>query len=787
MTTELGYTKPESAAVPRWHDHALTTEQRADALIEEMTLEEKVSQLVGLWVGADAGGGDVAPYQTDMSQYAPAFSDVIADGLGQLTRPFGTQPVEPTLGAHSLTRAQRQVMAANRFGIPAQVHEECLAGFAAWGATAYPVPLPWGASFDPDLVSKVAAEIGASMRSVGVHQGLAPVLDVVRDYRWGRVEDTIGEDPYFVGTVGSAYVRGLESSGIVSTLKHFAGYSGSRAGRNCAPVSAGPREMAEVFYPPFEMALRLGGARSVMNSYAEVDGVPAGADRILLTDTLRDRWGFAGVVVSDYFAVAFLHTLHRVAGSDGEAAGRALWAGIDIELPSVATFGAPLIEALRAGQVQEALVDRALRRVLQQKIEIGLVEPDFDPAIVGEPELDTPKSRALALELAREAIVLLENDGVRPLKPGLRLAVVGPLADDPFAMLGCYSFPAHVGVRHPETGLGITIPTVLDELRRRHDGPVSHERGSDVKALGQEGFAAATAEASAADVAVVVLGDQAGLFGRGTSGEGCDAADLRLPGEQQALLEAVLATGIPVVLLLLAGRPYALGDFAERCAAIVQAFFPGQLGGQAVAEVLTGAVNPSGRLPVGIPRHCGAQPTTYLAPPLGLQNEVSNIDPTPLYPFGHGLSYGQLTWQRIGAANEEWRIGGETSVSITLANETDRRIDDVVQVYLHDALAQTTRSDMKLVAYQRVVLEAGAVATVIFRLHSDLTSFVGLGGLRIVAPGEVELRVARSAGDIHAVARRFLVGTEQAAGADRELVARSEVVYARSSGAEERA
>lgn len=613
------------------------------------------------------------------------------------------------------------------------------------------------------------------------------MLDVVRDYRWGRVEETIGEDPYLVGTVGSAYVRGLESSGIVSTLKHFAGYSGSRAGRNHAPVSAGPREMAEVFYPPFEMALRLGGARSVMNSYAEVDGVPAGADRILLTDTLRDQWGFAGVVVSDYFAVAFLHTLHRVAGSDGEAAGRALWAGIDIELPSVATFGAPLIEALRAGQVQEALVDRALRRVLQQKIEIGLVEPDFDPAIVGEPELDTPKSRALALELAREAIVLLENDGVLPLKPGLRLAVVGPLADDPFAMLGCYSFPAHVGVRHPETGLGITIPTVLDELRRRHDGPVSHERGSDVKALGQEGFAAATAEASAADVAVVVLGDQAGLFGRGTSGEGCDAADLRLPGEQQALLEAVLATGIPVVLLLLAGRPYALGDFAERCAAIVQAFFPGQLGGQAVAEVLTGAVNPSGHLPVGIPRHRGAQPTTYLAPPLGLQNEVSNIDPTPLYPFGHGLSYGQLTWQRIGAANEEWRIGGETSVSITLANETDRRIDDVVQVYLHDALAQTTRPDMKLVAYQRVVLEAGAVATVIFRLHSDLTSFVGLGGLRIVEPGEVELRVARSAGDIHAVARRFLVGTEQAAGADRELVARSEVVYARSSGAEERA
>ncbi|HWV50640.1 MAG TPA: glycoside hydrolase family 3 N-terminal domain-containing protein, partial [Microbacterium sp.] len=322
---------PMTRVTGPWHDQALPAPERARALVAEMTLEEKTSQLVGLWVVADPAGGDVAPFQSEMSDAGVTFDDVIASGLGQLVRPFGSDPIEPTRGAESLARAQRRIMAANRFGIPAQVHEECLAGFAAWQATAYPVPLSWGASFDPELVEAMAAQIGASLRSAGVHQGLAPVLDVVRDYRWGRVEETIGEDPYLVGAIGSAYVRGVESADVVATLKHFAGYSGSRAARNHAPVSAGPREMADVFHPPFLTALREGGARSVMNSYAEVDGVPAAADATVLTDLLRHEWGFDGVVVADYFAVAFLRTLHRVAETDGEAAALALAAGIDVE------------------------------------------------------------------------------------------------------------------------------------------------------------------------------------------------------------------------------------------------------------------------------------------------------------------------------------------------------------------------------------------------------------------------------------------------------------------------
>ncbi|RMI13580.1 beta-glucosidase family protein [Cellulomonas triticagri] len=762
----------DAAPLPAWRDVHRPVAERVEALVAAMTLEEKTGQLVGLWVGADASGGDVAPHQGDMTQGAPTFDEVVVDGLGQLTRPFGTAPVDPVLGARSLARAQRAVVAANRFGIPAQVHEECLAGFAAWGATAYPVPLSWGATFDPDLVQRMSGEIGAAMRSVGVHQGLAPVLDVVRDHRWGRVEETIGEDPYLVGTVGAAYVRGLEGAGVVATLKHFAGYSGSRAGRNHAPVSAGPREMADVFYPPFEHALRQGGARSVMNSYAEVDGVPAAADERLLTDLLRDTWGFEGVVVADYFAVAFLKTLHRVAATDGDAAGRALTAGVDVELPSVHTYGAPLVDAVRSGRVPEAVVDRALRRVLTQKIALGLLDPDWTPDVVGEPALDGPEQRATALRLAQEAVVLLENaGGTLPLRPGASVAVVGPLADDPYAMLGCYSFPAHVGVHHPDHPLGIEIPTVLAALRAAHGGTVTHAPGCDVQAPGQDGFAEAVALAAAAEVAVVVVGDQAGLFGRGTSGEGNDAADLRLPGEQHALVEAVLATGTPVVVLVLSGRPYALGAFTGRAGALVQTFFPGQQGGPAVAGVLTGAVDPSGHLPVSIPRDPGSGPGTYLAPPLGRRTEVSNLDPTALYPFGHGTGYADLEWGAVAADADVWPVDGAVEVRVALRNPTDRVLADVVQVYLHDPVAEVTRPEHRLVGYRRVEVPPGAEVEVAVTLHADLTAFAGRDGGLVVEPGDVEVRVARSSADVHAAVPLVLTGPRRRVGADRVLVA----------------
>ncbi|HEY1177602.1 MAG TPA: glycoside hydrolase family 3 N-terminal domain-containing protein, partial [Phytomonospora sp.] len=302
-----------------WQDTSATVGDRAAALLAAMTLAEKTAQLYGVWIGAAPSGAEVAPHQHDFADEALDFDALITDGLGQLTRPFGTAPIDAAEGAKALARMQADIRAAGRHGVPALVHEECLTGFMTWGATIYPTPLAWGATFNPALVEAMARQIGTGMRDVGVHQGLAPVLDVTRDPRWGRTEETIGEDPYLVATLGTAYVRGLREGGIIPTPKHFAGYAASAAGRNFAPVAIGPRELADDVLFPFEMALRDGGADSVMHAYTEIDGLPSAADHALLTTLLRDRWGFTGTVVSDYFAVSFLELLHGVAASPAEA------------------------------------------------------------------------------------------------------------------------------------------------------------------------------------------------------------------------------------------------------------------------------------------------------------------------------------------------------------------------------------------------------------------------------------------------------------------------------------
>jgi beta-xylosidase len=764
--------------VPVWRDPTREADERVADLLGRLTLEEKVAQLYGVWIGADASGGDMAPHQHEMIDEPPPWAELVTTGLGQLTRPFGTAPVEPAAGAEALARMQADIVSASRFGIPAIAHEECLTGFMTWGATVYPTPLAWGASFDPQLVERMAARIGHSMRRVGIHQGLAPVLDVARDPRWGRTEETIGEDPYLVGTIGTAYVRGLQSAGIVATLKHFVGYSASRAGRNFGPVAIGPREVADVLLPPFEMAIRDGGADSVMHAYTELDGVPTAADTALLTDLLRGEWGFTGTVVSDYFGIGFLQLLHHVAADPAEAAGLALAAGIDVELPSIRCFGAPLIEAVRAGTVPESLVDRAVTRVLRQKCHLGLLDPDWrplppaatDPGTDAGPvtiDLDSPADRALARQLAEESVVLLANDGVLPLPPTARIAVVGPLADEAAGMLGCYSFPSHVGGQHPDHPTGVEIPTLLAALR----ADVTREA-----VAGDEEFAAAVAAAAAAEVCLAVLGDRAGLFGAGTSGEGSDAADLALPGRQGELLTALVATGTPVVAVLLTGRPYALGPWADRLAATVQAFFPGEEGGPALAGILAGRVNPSGRLPIGVPRLPGGQPAGYLGPALSHRSEVSNIDPTPLHPFGHGLSYTVFTWSdplldgtAVGPDPLTVPTDGEFTVSTLVRNTGDRDGVEVVQLYLHDPVAEVTRPVVRMIGYARVPLSVGQSRRVEFRVHADLSAFTGRDGYRIVEPGELELMLSASSTDHrHHFAVR-LAGPRRRVGHDRRM------------------
>jgi beta-xylosidase len=767
-------------------------------LISRMTLAEKIAQLHGVWLSGPADGNDVAPLHGDFTTGVPPFTELVRSGLGQLTRVFGTRPLHPAEGVAALADLQAQIVSESRFGIPAIAHEECLTGFATWTATIFPTPLAWGASFDPGLVHQMAVAIGTSMRSVGVHQGLAPVLDVARDPRWGRVEETIGADPYLVGVIGTAYVRGLESAGIIATLKHFAGYSGSAAGRNMAPVSVGRREIADVFLPPFEMALREGGARSVMHSYAALDGVPPAADRELLTGLLREQLGFDGVVVADYYGVSFLEMLHEVAGSPAQAAGLALQAGVDVELPTVRCYGEPLAAAVRAGDVPEQFVDRAVARVLRQKYELGLL----DYADVGDAEidgvtgslaaglvradpadidLDPPEHRALATQLAEESVVLLANDaGTLPLGNAGRLAVIGPLSADPLAYFGCYTFPRHVGHAHPGTSVGVPVEPLIAALARElPDAQIEHVAGCEVRGSDRSGFAAAIECAAAADTVVAVLGDEAGLFGRGSSGEGCDASDLRLPGVQSELLEALAATGKPVVVVLITGRPYAIGPVAGRLAAVVQAFFPGQEGGGAIAGMLTGRVVPSGKLPIELPRLASTTQTAYRAPQLGASSEVSSADPTPLFPFGHGLSYTSFEFTdlslcpvgsaRPGGGRVSIGTDGTAEIGCTVSNVGERTGTEVVQLYVRDPVAQVVRPVRELVGFARVTLQPGQSRRVVFRLHADRTAFSGLSGERVVEAGLIEVDIGSSSADLRLHGELELIGPVRTVGADRVL------------------
>jgi len=712
---------------------------RVAAIISQLTLREKLAQLVGLW--QDEAGDVVAPLQGQQVATL-GLAEALADGLGHITRVYGTNPIEPDERAAWLWDVQRQLVNGTRLGIPAIVHEECLTGLAAWKAATFPSPPAWGATFDPELVEEMAGLIGSSMRSLGIHQGLAPVLDVVRDPRWGRVEECIAEDPYLVGAVGTSFVRGLQGAGVHATLKHFVGYSASAAGRNFGPVHAGPREIADELLIPFEMAVKDGGVRSVMPSYTQLDGVPTHGDASLLTDLLRDRWGFDGVVVADYFGVAFLEVLHGLAGDLADAAGQALAAGVDVELPSGNAYLDPLERAVEDGRVPMEFVDRALARVLSQKEELGLLDAKFDEAPPTGVDLDSPEHRRVARAVAERSVILLSNDGTLPLADDTKIALIGPNADRSSALFGCYSFVNHVLTHRPGFPMGFEAPTVHEVLSQSRN--IDYVQGCEVNSEDTSGFAAAVTAASAADVAVVVAGDHAGLFGRGTSGEGCDVDSLELPGVQRQLIEAVVATGTPVVLVLMTGRPYAVGWAVESCAAVIQTFFPGEEGGAAVAGVLTGRVNPSGRLPITMPRSTGTQPYTYLHTALGGDSDVTSVDTEPVRHFGFGLSYTEFEHGPLTVSNEV-AADGVLTASVTVTNVGGRAGDDVVQLYVRDVLGSVSRPVAQLVGFKRVALAAGESATVSFVVPTTRLAFSDRSLTRIVEPGDFEAWIGDSA------------------------------------------
>ncbi|WP_371663346.1 glycoside hydrolase family 3 N-terminal domain-containing protein [Streptomyces sp. NBC_00280] len=767
MTTTM---PDHSGALPQkddqpWTDPALPTPDRVEALLARLTLPEKVAQLSSAWEDVEPAGPEVAP-GTSIFDRVGDLAETARHGLGQLTRPYGTLPRPALEHAETLAGRQRQIVDRSRFGIPAMGHDECLTGFTAYGATIYPTSLGMAATFDPDLIHRVGAAIGADMAEAGVHQGLAPVVDVIRDYRWGRCEETYGEDPYLVGEMGEAYVTGLQSAGVYATLKHFAGYSASMGGRNHAPVHAGRRELFDVVLPPFERLVAAGVA-SVMNSYAEIDGEAPAASRWLLTEVLRDAWGFEGTVVSDYWSLPFLVSAHRVAADLPDAGALALRAGMDVELPDQRGFGDALVYAVQQGLVEEEFVDRAVRRVLRQKVALGLMDPDWDPRPpalrAGELDLDKPENRGLAYAVAQSSAVLLSNDGTLPLPSGGRIALIGPCADDVRTMFGCYSFPNHVLAQRDDLGNGVDAVSLRTALA--NELPSVHwefAQGCPIRDEDRSGLPDAVAASSAADLTVLVVGDKAGMFGIGTSGEGCDVEDLRLPGVQEELVEAVLATGKPVVLVVNSGRPYAVGRFAPAVAAMVQVFLPGEEGGRAVAQLLSGRANFSGKLPVQIPNSPGGQPYTYLHSPLGdRQSFLSNLDPTPAFPFGHGLSYTTFETDLLTVDREQVPTDGEFTASVRLRNTGAVAGAETVQLYAVDPVAQVTRPVRFLLGFAKVVLAPGEQATVRFHVHTDRLAFTGLDGRRIVEAGEILLHAGSSSLDTPVRESVRLVGAER--------------------------
>jgi beta-glucosidase len=765
-------------------------EDRARALLGRMTGEEKVAQLRSIWVNFDKARGAFV-LDPNFPQ-GPDIRTALKDGIGHVTRPFGTGHVPFKEGVKALNTLQKWLVEETRLGIPALVHEECLAGVMALEGTLFPDAINLGQTWEPELARRIADSIRILMRRIGAHQGLGPVADVVRDARWGRVEECVGEDPYLVGVMVTNYVRALQGDslleGVVATPKHFAGHSFGEGGRNHAPVHIGLRELDDIFLLPFEMAVKAGGAQSIMSCYHDVDGVPGSASRFLLTEVLRERWGFSGVVVSDYFAIRFLRTRHGLVADDAEAAARALHAGLDIELPITECTPA-LPEAVKRGLITQDEIDLSVQRILAQKFALGLFEKPF----VEEGGPYVLKSDVeLNREAADRAIVLLKNNGILPLnKPG-RIALIGPSADDQLALFGNYHFP----VTQRWSGSGGVVPKVATTLREAlvaefGAAQVEYAQGCrilpeadrkvyyveaepvpdpnrDLVDMDTSGIAAAAALAEKSDVAILAVGDMSGLFGSGTVGEGCDVDSLALPGVQPALVDALLATGTPTIVVLFAGRPYDMSEIEKRAAAILFAGFPGAEGAGAVARILSGKFNPSAKLTVTFPKSAGVQPMFYNHKVLsgGLPRaEYYKI----VFPFGHGLSYTRFDYADISVSRREWPIGERIEIACTVTNIGTLVGAEIVQLYITDPVGSIVRPVIELKGFRRVRLSPGESRRVTFDLHSDMLSFTGEDMRRIVEPGEIVLKIGASSADIRLEQHVRLVGKVTETRPDRQM------------------
>jgi len=698
----------------------LTIEERCSNLLGRMTLEEKVGQIM-MW-------------------------DCRAEDLSFIAEK------QPGSVLHILGERLDQAMslaAGTRLGIPLLVGEDCIHGHSFWrGATIFPTQLGLACSWNPELLEQVARITAREAAPTGIHWTFSPVLCIARDLRWGRVGETFGEDPHLIGELASSMIRGYQGTGLedpdslLATAKHFAGYSETQGGRDASEADLSRRKLRSFFLPPFEKAARA-GALAFMTGYQAIDGVPSTMNHWLLTEVLRNEWGFKGVLVTDWDNVGRLVYEQQVCADYTQAAVAAVRAGNDLMMVTPRFFEGAL-EAVRSGLLREEEIDAPCARLLALKFRMGLFEnprrPDLRRA---ELVIRTPEHKRLNLEAARQSLVLLRNEGILPLDTNRpqRIAVVGPNADDDLAQLGDWSLgssqhPASAG-KHPRAD----THTVLDGLSvlAPKDFVVRHAKGCRISETGTEGIAAAVELARDSDITVAVIGDNLDYIG-----ETLSTATLELQGAQNSLLEALEATGKPLVVVLIASKPLVLPAPALRASALVCCFNPGMEGGKAVAEAIYGVLNPSGKLPISWPRHVGQQPIYYNQIRGQHGNRYADITQDPLFPFGHGLSYTSYSYDKLEVHTPQTKVGEAVEFGFEVRNTGTRPGDEIVQVYLRDLVTSVTWVDRSLKDFARISLQPGETKTLRFRLGTEAFSLVNAEGQSVIEPGEFELLVGPS-------------------------------------------
>ncbi|WP_343615289.1 glycoside hydrolase family 3 N-terminal domain-containing protein [Novosphingobium sp.] len=756
----LAATRAGAAATkPLYKDAAAPVDLRVRDLLSRMTLEEKVGQIIALWATK-------AQVMDDLTFSPKKASAAYPASFGQITRPsdrrgalngstqaggVGARWRTPADTVRFINAVQTWARNETRLGIPVLFHEEALHGYMATGATMFPMAIGLAGSFDRDLMREVQSVIAREVRARGVHLALSPVVDIARDPRWGRIEETYGEDPYLCGEMGVAAVLGLQGEGrelppgkVFATLKHMTGHGQPQSGDNIAPAPISQRELRENFLPPFRAVVKRTGIGAVMPSYNEIDGVPSHQNRWLLTDVLRGEWDFDGAVISDYGAVPELDTIHHVAGDLEAAARHALAAGVDCELPDGLAFRT-LVSQVREGKVSQAAVDTACAHMLTLKFRAGLFEnpfaaPDFD-RLTGNAE-----ARALALKAAHRSIVLLKNDGILPLTAGAhkRVAVIGPNAA--VARLGGYSSVPRQAVSLLEGVKAHLAGKAQVEFAQGVFITQSEDRSSDEVLLANPArnrqlIEEAVALAQKSDVILLAIGDT-----EQTSREGFaknhlgDRTSLDLVGEQNELFAALKATGKPVVVCAINGRPPSYPAVAEGANALLECWYPGQEGGTAMADILFGAVNPGAKLPVTVARNAGQIPIFYNRKPSARRGYVFE-DISPLFPFGFGLSYTSFEIGQPRLSAPQIGTAGQVVVSTTVRNTGTRAGDEVVQLYIHDQVASVTRPIKELKGFERVTLAPGESREVRFTLGPDAFSLWDLNMVERVEPGRFDIMV----------------------------------------------